>query len=50
VQVPAIASGDSSQLLVGPANMVVRRGGWLYVYVSNESNQNVFFLYNQCLK
>jgi len=43
VQVPTIASGDSNHLLVGPTNMVVRRGGWLYVYVSNESNQNVFF-------
>jgi len=41
--VPAMGSGDSAQLLVGPTNMVVRRGGWLYVYVSNESNQNVFF-------
>ncbi|MBS1563213.1 MAG: hypothetical protein JST39_02440, partial [Bacteroidetes bacterium] len=43
VQVPTIGSGDTAQLLVGPTNMVVRRGGWLYVYVSNESNQNVFF-------
>jgi len=43
VQVPTISGGDSSHLLVGPANMVVRRGGWLYVFVSNESNQNVFF-------
>lgn len=43
VQVPTISSGDSSHLLLGPTNMVVRRGGWLYVYVSNESNQNVYF-------
>ena len=42
VQVPAI-SGGSSQPLVGPAEMTVRRNGWLYVYVSNESDQNVYF-------
>ena len=29
--------------LVGPAAMTVRRNGWLYVYLSNESNANVYF-------
>jgi hypothetical protein len=43
VQVPTIGSGDTSVAMIGPSNMVVRRNGWLYVYVSNESNQNVFF-------
>ncbi|HEY4150366.1 MAG TPA: RHS repeat-associated core domain-containing protein [Chitinophagaceae bacterium] len=43
VQVPTIGSGDTSVALIGPSNMVVRRNGWLYVYVSNESNQDVFF-------
>jgi RHS repeat-associated protein len=40
---PLITGSMQKQLLVGPASMVVRRNGWLYVYVSNESNQNVFF-------
>jgi len=43
VQVPAITGSMEKQSLVGPANMVVRRNGWLYVYVSNESNQDVYF-------
>lgn len=41
VQVPVIT--DSAKQLVGPSSMTVRRNGWLYVYVSNESNQNVYF-------
>jgi RHS repeat-associated protein len=43
VQVPSITGAMQKQALVGPANMVVRRNGWLYVYLSNESNQNVYF-------
>jgi RHS repeat-associated protein len=43
VQVPTIGGGDTSVALIGPSNMVVRRDGWLYVYLSNESNQDVFF-------
>jgi RHS repeat-associated protein len=43
VQVPTISGGTEKQTLVGPTDMVVRRNGWLYVYVSNESNQNVYF-------
>ena len=43
VQVPTISGTDTNHLLVGPSNMVVRRNGWLYVYVSNESNQDMFF-------
>ncbi len=42
IQVPSISGGAKVQL-VGPSNMVVRRNGWLYVYLSNESNQNVYF-------
>jgi len=43
VPVPAISDSMQKQQLTGPANMTVRRGGWLYVYVSNESNQDVYF-------
>jgi RHS repeat-associated protein len=43
VQVPSITGAMQKQQLTGPANMVVRRNGWLYVYVSNESNQDVYF-------
>jgi RHS repeat-associated protein len=43
VQMPLITGSMQKQQLIGPASMVVRRNGWLYVYVSNESNQNVFF-------
>jgi RHS repeat-associated protein len=43
VQVPLISGATAKQLLVGLNNLTVRRNGWLYVYVSNESNQNVYF-------
>jgi RHS repeat-associated protein len=43
VQVPLITGATTKQLLVGLNNLTVRRNGWLYVYVSNESNQNVYF-------
>ncbi len=42
-QVEEIAQDAPWRPLVGPANMVVRRNGWLYVFVSNESPQDVFF-------
>ena len=31
------------QLVPGPVNMVVQKSGYLYLYVSNESNMNVYF-------
>ncbi len=43
VQVPIISAGTQKQQLVGPVNMVVQRSGFLYVFVSNESNMNVYF-------
>jgi len=43
VQVPFINGGDYYKSLTGPASMTVRRNGWLYVYVSNESAQDVYF-------
>ncbi|MFT3682279.1 MAG: DUF6443 domain-containing protein [Ferruginibacter sp.] len=43
VQVPTITAGGMKQQLVGPVNMVVQKSGYLYVYVSNESNMNVYF-------
>jgi RHS repeat-associated protein len=43
VQIPLISGSMQKQQLIGPTKMVVRRNGWLYVYVSNESTQNVFF-------
>ena len=43
VQVPIINAGDIYATLVGLTNLTVRKGGWLYVYVSNESNQYVYF-------
>ena len=43
VQVPQISGSMQKQSLTGPANMTVRRNGWLYVYLSNESNMDVYF-------
>ncbi len=43
VQVPAIAAGAVKAPLTGPVGMVVQKSGYLYVYVSNESNMNVYF-------
>jgi RHS repeat-associated protein len=43
VQVPVINAGVTKQPLTGPVNMVVQKSGYLYVYVSNESNMNVYF-------
>ena len=42
-QVPVCNPGDTAQQIVGPANMVVRRNGWIYIYLSNESAQSVYF-------
>ena len=43
VQVQKINAGEYTKPLTGPANMTVRRNGWLYVYLSNESNMDVYF-------
>ena len=40
---PVITGGATKQQLVGPVNLVVQKSGYLYVYVSNESNMNVYF-------
>ncbi len=42
-QVPLISGATTKQALVGPTNMVIRRNGWIYIYLSNESNQDVYF-------
>ncbi len=43
MQVPTVASGDTYKNLTSSANMTVRRNGRLYVYASNESNQDLYF-------
>jgi len=43
VQVPLISGTMQKQPLSGPSNMVIRRNGYLYVYLSNEANQFVYF-------
>src|SRR5450432_1618993 len=43
VQIPLITGSMQAQQMIGPTNMVVRRNGYLYVYLSNESNQFVDF-------
>jgi RHS repeat-associated protein len=43
LQIPICNAGDSLKQIVGPTNMVVRRNGWIYIYLSNESAQDVFF-------
>jgi RHS repeat-associated protein len=43
IQIPVCNAGDSLKQIIGPTNMVVRRNGWIYVYLSNQSNQDVFF-------
>jgi len=42
-QVPLISGAMEKQQLPGPSNMVVRRNGYLYIYLSNESDQFVYF-------
>jgi RHS repeat-associated protein len=43
VQIPICNSGDTMKTIVGLNKLVVRRNGWIYIYVSNESNQDVYF-------
>ena len=43
LQIPTINTGDTAKQMVGPSNMVIRRNGWIYIYLSNESNQSVYF-------
>ena len=42
-QCPVIASGQNKQVLIANLPTTVQKSGYLYVYVSNESPQNVFF-------
>lgn len=42
-QIPVCNAGDTMKPVTGPVNMVIRRNGWIYIYLSNESAQNVFF-------
>src|SRR5450432_2603923 len=43
VQIPLCNAGDTLKQVVGLNQMVIRRNGWIYIYLSNESNQDVFF-------
>lgn len=43
VQIPVCNSGDTMKLIVGLNSMVIRRNGWIYIYLSNESAQDVYF-------
>jgi RHS repeat-associated protein len=43
IQMPVCNSGDTLKPLIGPTNMIIRRNGWIYIYLSNESAQDVFF-------
>jgi RHS repeat-associated protein len=43
IQIPVCNAGDTLKQIVGPTNMVVRRNGWIYIYLSNESAQDVYF-------
>jgi RHS repeat-associated protein len=43
LQIPTVNTGDTAKQMVGPTNMVIRRNGWIYIYLSNESNQSVYF-------
>jgi RHS repeat-associated protein len=43
IQILVCNSGDTSKQIVGLTNMVVRRNGWIYIYLSNESAMDVFF-------
>ena len=42
-QVPVIPAGDTNRLMVGAFQMVVKKNGYFYIYLSNESPQDVFF-------
>jgi len=43
IQIPVCNTGDTLKQIVGLQNMVVRRNGWIYIYLSNESAQDVYF-------
>jgi RHS repeat-associated protein len=43
IQIPICNTGDTLKQIVGLSNMVVRRNGWIYIYLSNESAQDVYF-------
>ena len=43
VQIPVCGAGDTLKQETGPVNMVIRRSGWIYIYLSNESAQDVYF-------
>ena len=42
-QIPVCNAGDTMKRVSGPTNMVIRKNGWIYIYLSNESNQYVYF-------
>jgi RHS repeat-associated protein len=42
-QTPKISTGTNKQVLVANLPTTIPKNGYLYVYVSNESQQNVFF-------
>jgi RHS repeat-associated protein len=43
IQIPACTGTDTAKQIVGLNQLVIRRNGWIYIYVSNESNQYVYF-------
>jgi RHS repeat-associated protein len=43
IQIPVCNAGDTLKQIVGLNRLVVRRNGWIYIYLSNESAQDVFF-------
>jgi RHS repeat-associated protein len=43
LQVPAFNAGDTNKLMVGLNRLVIRRNGWIYIYLSNESSQDIYF-------
>jgi len=42
-QCPVIASGQNKQVLIANMPTTVQKSGYLYVYLSNERPQNIFF-------
>jgi RHS repeat-associated protein len=43
IQIPVTNTGDTLKQVVGPMSMVIRRNGWIYIYLSNESAEDVYF-------
>jgi RHS repeat-associated protein len=43
IQIPVCNAGDTLKQTIGLNRMVVRRNGWIYIYLSNESAQDVYF-------